>query len=57
MWSKVEQILRGIKARIAEELLVATATALNSVMAADMLRVASIHMDIQHFKIKKTYNF
>lgn len=35
MWSKVKQILRGIKPRIEEELLAATATALNAVTADD----------------------
>ena len=35
MWSKVKQILRGIKPRTEEELFVATATALNAVTADD----------------------
>ena len=37
MWSKVKQILRGIKARTEEELFAATATALNAVTADDAL--------------------
>lgn len=35
MWSKVKQILRGIKPRTEEELFVATATALNAVTVDD----------------------
>jgi len=35
MWSKVKQILRGIKPRTEEELFAATATALNAVTADD----------------------
>lgn len=37
MWSKVKQILRGIKPRTEEELFAATATALNAVTADDAL--------------------
>lgn len=35
MWSKVKQLLRGIKARTEEELFVATATALHTVTSND----------------------
>ena len=35
MWSKLKQILRGIKPRTEEELFAGTATALNSITAYD----------------------
>ena len=35
MWSKVKQVLRGIKPRTEEELFVATATALDAITAHD----------------------